>query len=248
MRRQETILVDDFSGNSFPSPSEGSARLCGEIGMTSAIVAPLTVRGETLGLMYLGLSNLTDRRSPHYDAFDRDFVGAIATRVAVAIDNALLFEEERHTAESFQKHLLPRALPQLDGLQIAVRYYPAAPLASHGQGIQTQVGGDWYDVIPLSAGRVGIVIGDVEGRGAKAAAIMGQLRAALRAFAQDDKSPADILARLDEWTRIIATPPRRTTPGPTSASRPSSPASTSSTTPGRGNCRSPTPATRRRCC
>ncbi|MEV0622551.1 SpoIIE family protein phosphatase [Nonomuraea sp. NPDC050404] len=206
LRRQETILVEDFSSSRYPAPHEGSARLCGEIGMTSAIVAPLLVRGETLGLMYLGLSNLTDRRSPHYDAFDRDFVGAIATRVALAIDNALLFEEERHTAESFQKYLLPRALPQLDGLQIAVRYYPAAPLASHGQGIQTQVGGDWYDVIPLSAGRVGIVIGDVEGRGAKAAAIMGQLRAALRAFAQDDKSPADILARLDEWTRIIATP------------------------------------------
>ncbi|MGP3962799.1 SpoIIE family protein phosphatase [Nonomuraea sp. 3N208] len=206
LRRQETILVEDFSSSSYPSPHDNSARLCGEIGMTSAIVAPLLVRGETLGLMYLGLSNLTDRRSPHYDAFDRDFVGAIATRVALAIDNALLFEEERHTAESFQKYLLPRALPQLDGLEIAVRYYPAAPLASHGQGIQTQVGGDWYDVIPLSAGRVGIVIGDVEGRGAKAAAIMGQLRAALRAFAQDDKSPADILARLDEWTRIIATP------------------------------------------
>ncbi|MEU4696861.1 ATP-binding SpoIIE family protein phosphatase [Nonomuraea dietziae] len=206
MRRQETILVEDFASSNFPSPHEGSARLCGEIGMTSAVVAPLCVRGETLGLMYLGLSNLTDRRSPHYDAFDRDFVGAIATRVALAVDNALLFEEERHTAESFQKHLLPRALPALDGLDIAVRYYPAAPLASHGQGIQTQVGGDWYDVIPLSAGRVGIVIGDVEGRGAKAAAIMGQLRAALRAFAQDDKPPADILARLDEWTRIIATP------------------------------------------
>ncbi|MER7505539.1 ATP-binding SpoIIE family protein phosphatase [Nonomuraea pusilla] len=206
LRRQETILVEDFASATYPVPHEGSARLAGEIGMTSAIVAPLLVRGETLGLMYLGLSNLTDRRSPHYDAFDRDFVGAIATRVALAIDNALLFEEERHTAESFQKHLLPRRLPQLDGLQIAVRYYPAAPLASHGQGIQTQVGGDWYDVIPLSAGRVGIVIGDVEGRGAKAAAIMGQLRAALRAFAQDDKSPADILARLDEWTRIIATP------------------------------------------
>ncbi|MEU8251498.1 SpoIIE family protein phosphatase [Nonomuraea sp. NPDC048916] len=206
MRRQETILVEDFATSNYPSPTESSAKLCGEVGMTSAIVAPLCVRGETLGQMYLGLSNLTDRRSPHYDAFDRDFVGAIATRVALAIDNALLFEEERHTAESFQKHLLPRALPQLDGLDIAVRYYPAAPLASHGQGIQTQVGGDWYDVIPLSAGRVGIVIGDVEGRGAKAAAIMGQLRAALRAFAQDDKSPADILARLDEWTRIIATP------------------------------------------
>ncbi|GAT66356.1 SpoIIE family protein phosphatase [Planomonospora sp. ID91781] len=206
LRRQETVLVEDFARTSYPSPSEGSTRLAAEVGLTSAIVAPLCVRGETLGLMYLGLSNLTDRRSPHYDTFDRDFVGAIATRVALAVDNALLFEEERHTAESFQKYLLPRALPQLDGLEIAVRYYPAAPLASHGQGIQTQVGGDWYDVIPLSAGRVGIVIGDVEGRGAKAAAVMGQLRAALRAFAQDDKPPAEILARLDEWTRIIATP------------------------------------------
>ncbi|MBO3747240.1 SpoIIE family protein phosphatase [Streptosporangiaceae bacterium NEAU-GS5] len=206
LRRQETILVEDFSQVSYPAPSEGSAKLCAEIGMTSAVVAPLCARGETLGLMYLGMSNLTDRRSPHYDAFDRDFVGAIATRVALAVDNALLFEEERHTAESFQKHLLPRDLPTFDGLEIAVRYYPAAPLASHGQGIQTQVGGDWYDVIPLSAGRVGIVIGDVEGRGARAAAVMGQLRAALRAFAQDDKPPSDILARLDEWTRVLASP------------------------------------------
>ncbi|MEV5414279.1 SpoIIE family protein phosphatase [Thermopolyspora sp. NPDC052614] len=204
LRRQETILVEDFANAAYPSPGEEAARLCGEIGLTSAIVAPLCVRGEVLGSLYLGLSNLSDRRSPHYDTFDRDFVGAIATRVAIAVDNAMLFEEERHTAESFQKHLLPRDLPRLDGLEIAVRYCPAAPLASHGQGIQTQVGGDWYDVIPLSAGRVGIVIGDVEGRGAKAAAVMGQLRAALRAFAQDDKSPADILARLDEWTRIVA--------------------------------------------
>jgi anti-sigma regulatory factor (Ser/Thr protein kinase) len=66
------------------------------------------------------------------------------------------------------------------------------------------VGGDWYDIIPLAAGRVGIVIGDVEGRGARAAATMGQLRAALRAFAQDEKSPADIMRKLDEWCRSLA--------------------------------------------
>src|SRR5207248_9185669 len=82
-------------------------------------------------------------------------------------------------------------------------YVPAKPLESRGQGIQTQVGGDWYDIIPLSAGRVGIVIGDVEGRGARAAAVMGQLRAALRAFAQDDKPPAEILRRLDDWCRTM---------------------------------------------
>jgi anti-sigma regulatory factor (Ser/Thr protein kinase) len=81
---------------------------------------------------------------------------------------------------------------------------PAKPLETQGQGIQTQVGGDWYDIIPLAAGRVGIVIGDVEGRGARAAAIMGQLRAALRAFAQDEKSPADIMRKLDDWCRSLA--------------------------------------------
>ena len=91
----------------------------------------------------------------------------------------------------------------MDGLEVAYKYVPAKPLETHGQGIQTQVGGDWYDIIPLSAGRVGIVIGDVEGRGARAAAVMGQLRAALRAFAQDDKSPAEILRRLDDWVRAL---------------------------------------------
>ncbi len=98
----------------------------------------------------------------------------------------------------------------LDGLEVAYRYVPAKPLESHGQGIQTQVGGDWYDIIQLSAGRVGIVIGDVEGRGAKAAAVMGQLRSALRAFAQDDKRPADILSRLDDWcSRMTEEAPTR---------------------------------------
>ena len=83
---------------------------------------------------------------------------------------------------------------------------PAKPLARPGQGIQTQVGGDWYDIIPLAAGRVGLVIGDVEGRGPRAAATMGQLRAALRAYAQDEKSPADIMRKLDEWVRSTAPP------------------------------------------
>ena len=131
-------------------------------------------------------------------------IGAIASRVAIAIDNAMLFETERQTALAFQKSLLPQAIPDLDGLEVACRYVPAKPLETQGQGIQTQVGGDWYDIIPLAAGRVGIVIGDVEGRGARAAAIMGQLRAALRAFAQDEKSPADIMRKLDEWCRALA--------------------------------------------
>ena len=157
--------------------------------------------------MSLALSLLTDREDRHYGADDRDFLGAIASRIAIAIDNAMLFEEERRTALAFQTSLLPQAPPVLDGLEVAYKYVPAKPLETHGQGIQTQVGGDWYDIIPLSAGRVGIVIGDVEGRGARAAAIMGQLRAALRAFAQDDKPPAEILRRLDDWCRMLAPAP-----------------------------------------
>ena len=129
--------------------------------------------------------------------------------MAIAIDNAMLFEEERRTALAFQTSLLPHDPPALDGLEVAYQYVPAKPLETHGQGIQTQVGGDWYDIIPLSAGRVGIVIGDVEGRGARAAAIMGQLRAALRAFAQDDKPPAEILRRLDDWCRTLGPATRR---------------------------------------
>ncbi len=146
---------------------------------------------------------ITDRPDPHYDLADGDLVGAIASRVAVAIDNAMLFEAERQTALAFQQSLLPQEVPELDGLEVAFRYVPAKPLETQGQGIQTQVGGDWYDIIPLSAGRVGIVIGDVEGRGARAAAVMGQLRAALRAFAQDDKPPAEILRKLDDWCRTL---------------------------------------------
>ena len=203
MAHMDTVVIADLATARFPAPSEASMQLFEEMGLRSVIAAPLIARGELLGVMSLGLSRLTERDEAYYDADDRDFLGAIASRVAVAIDNAMLFEEERRTALAFQTSLLPHKPPPVDGLEIAYKYVPAKPLETHGQGIQTQVGGDWYDIIPLSAGRVGIVIGDVEGRGARAAAIMGQLRAALRAFAQDDKPPAEILRRLDEWCRTL---------------------------------------------
>jgi len=204
MTRLDTIAINDLDSEYYPAPSPESMAAAHEAGLTSVIAAPLYARGELLGVMSLALSRLTKRDEHHYDAPDRDLIGAIASRVAIAIDNAMLFETERQTALAFQKSLLPQAIPDLDGLEVACRYVPAKPLETQGQGIQTQVGGDWYDIIPLSAGRVGIVIGDVEGRGARAAAIMGQLRAALRAFAQDEKSPADIMRKLDEWCRALA--------------------------------------------
>jgi serine phosphatase RsbU (regulator of sigma subunit) len=204
MARLDTIAINDLDSGYYPAPSAESMSAAHQAGLTSVIAAPLYARGELLGVMSLALSRLTEREERHYDTPDRDLIGAIASRVAIAIDNAMLFETERQTALAFQKSLLPQAIPELDGLEVACRYVPAKPLETQGQGIQTQVGGDWYDIIPLAAGRVGIVIGDVEGRGARAAAIMGQLRAALRAFAQDEKSPADIMRKLDEWCRSLA--------------------------------------------
>ena len=201
----DAVVVGDLRGKRYPAPNAKSQQASEDVGLVSVIAAPLCARGELLGVMSLGLSRLTDREERHYDADDRGFVAAIASRVAIAIDNAMLFEEERRTALAFQTSLLPQRLPTLDGLEVAWRYMPAKPLETHGQGIQTQVGGDWYDLIPLSAGRVGIVIGDVEGRGARAAAVMGQLRAALRAFAQDDKPPAEIMRKLDDWCRTLGT-------------------------------------------
>lgn len=202
--QQDAVLIEDIEPDDYPpAPTPESLREGLDVGITSVIASPLIARGQTLGVVSLGLSRLTEREGLRYGAGDRDFVAAIASRVAIAIDNAMLFEEERATALAFQTSLLPHEPPPLDGIEVAYRYVPAKPLESHGQGIQTQVGGDWYDIIQLSAGRVGIVIGDVMGRGAGAAALMGQLRSALRAFAQDDKAPSDILRRLDDWCRTL---------------------------------------------
>jgi PAS domain S-box-containing protein len=203
MSRRDTVVVADLAVLPVPDMRQGSLDTCENIGLRSVIATPLIARGQVLGVMSLALSGLTERDRRHYAADDGEVVGAIGSRVAIAIDNAMLFEEERRTALAFQTSLLPPDPPTVDGLEVAYKYVPAKPLETHGQGIQTQVGGDWYDIIPLSAGRVGIVIGDVEGRGARAAAIMGQMRAALRAFAQDDKPPGEILRRLDDWCRTL---------------------------------------------
>jgi serine phosphatase RsbU (regulator of sigma subunit) len=204
MSRLETIVVPDLHAEYYPAPSEESMSAADQAGLISVLASPLYARGELLGVMALALSRLTERPDPHYDLADGDLISAIASRVAVAIDNAMLFEAERQTALAFQQSLLPQQVPELDGLEVAFRYVPAKPLETQGQGIQTQVGGDWYDIIPLAVGRVGMVIGDVEGRGPRAAATMGQLRAALRAYAQDEKAPADIMRKLDEWVRSTA--------------------------------------------
>src|SRR6201995_172589 len=141
MARGEIVVVADLTDADYPAPSADSMRASRSVDMVSVIALPLSARGELLGVMSLALSGLTDRNGRHYGTDDRDLFGAIASRIAIAIDNAMLFEAERRTALAFQESLLPQELPRLDGPEGACRYVPAGPLETHGQGIQTQGGG-----------------------------------------------------------------------------------------------------------
>ncbi len=160
------------------------------VGLRSVMSVPLRARGTVHGVLALLLSG----DSRHYETDDLTLAEELATRVATAVGTALAYRRERDVARTLQRELLPGQLPDVDGLHVTSRYLPS-PLAP--------VGGDWFDVIPLSAGRVGIVIGDVEGRGPHAAALMGQLRAAVRAFAVLDLPPATMMGHLDELVRSL---------------------------------------------
>jgi serine phosphatase RsbU (regulator of sigma subunit) len=115
-----------------------------------------------------------------------------AARAAVAVDNARLYTRERATALALQRGLLPRQIPEVPGLDLACRYVPAQAAA--------EVGGDWFDVIPLPEGRCALIVGDVTGHDISAASLMGQLRTATRTLATLDLTPAQILTRLDQIT------------------------------------------------
>jgi len=118
-----------------------------------------------------------------------DLLRTLATECGQAIDRAELYEQQRDIATVLQRTLLPSVLPDVDGAAIAARYQPG------GQGVD--VGGDWYDVISLPEGRTGLVIGDVEGHSAAAAAVMGQVRNALRAYAVEGSTPASVMERVN---------------------------------------------------
>ena len=152
----------------------------------AVMIVPLRARGRTVGAITF-VSAESGRR---YEQRDLTFAEDLARRAALAIDNARLYRHEQDVAQALQRSLLPESLPELPGLEFAARY------VSGTAGVE--VGGDWYDVIPLGDGRVALVIGDVAGRGIPAASAMGQLRIALRAYALEDPSPANVVARVNK--------------------------------------------------
>jgi len=155
------------------------------VGRVTVAAFPLVSGGARLGAL---VASFTERS---VSARDRSFMATVAGMCAQAITRARLFDAEKRTVETLQRHLLPRRLPGVSDVEIAVRY--------DSSGSAVDIGGDWFDVIPLPGGAVGLVIGDVEGHDVEAAALMGLLRSAVRAYALEGHPPAFILERANQF-------------------------------------------------
>jgi serine phosphatase RsbU (regulator of sigma subunit) len=171
-----------------------AAVLLAEAGVHSYLAVPLIARGEVLGAL-----DLKRFRNPlPFDADDVLLASELAARAAVCIDNARWYQQERNTALTLQRSLLPQKPPPLVGLDVASRYQPA--------GAAGEVGGDWFDILPLAGDRTALVVGDVMGSGINAATAMGQLRTATRTLSVLDLDPAQVLRHLDEVTIGLESP------------------------------------------
>ncbi|MBB5135195.1 PAS domain S-box-containing protein [Thermocatellispora tengchongensis] len=145
---------------------------------------PLLAAGRALGALRFAFT-----RPQKISQEDGVFLEALAGQCALAVERATLFEREHRTAETLQQSLLPDSLPVVPGLTIAQRFRSGSR--------HVQVGGDWYDAFVLQDGRVAVVVGDVMGKGVKAAAGMGRIRNAMRALALTNPPPAAVLTGLD---------------------------------------------------
>ncbi|MFE9451932.1 SpoIIE family protein phosphatase [Streptomyces sp. NPDC006739] len=159
-----------------------------DAGIRSRIVVPLRARGVLLGVVYFWRSR---ERAP-FDEDDLSLAAELVARAALTIDNARRYTREHATAVTLQRSLLPRAMPEQSAVELAYRYLPAQ-----------SVGGDWFDVIPLSGARVALAVGDVVGHGLHAAATMSRLRTTIRNFSALDLAPDELLAHLDDLVARI---------------------------------------------
>ncbi|MGW6719833.1 SpoIIE family protein phosphatase [Streptomyces sp. NPDC054995] len=174
------------------SPQNRSLSSGGLVLDEGTLVVPLRAGGGILGLVTFDRDAGPDapERATTFDNGEVALADELAARAAVCIDNARRYTRERTASLALQRQLLPHHLPPQSAVSTAYRYLPADDV--------TGVGGDWFDVIPLSGTRVGLVVGDVVGHGLQAAATMGRLRTSVRAFAQLDMAPDELLTRLDD--------------------------------------------------
>ncbi|AWE53599.1 SpoIIE family protein phosphatase [Streptomyces nigra] len=167
-----------------------------DLHITSAAYMPLIAQARPIGAIGLLYS---DRAG--FSAEDRNVLVALGSSIAQSLQRAMLYEQEKDLATGLQQAMLPRTIPSVPGAEVAVRYRAAGAAGSLGRDI----GGDWYDLIPLPGGRVGAVIGDVQGHDTHAAAVMGQLRIVLRAYAAEGHTPATVMARASVFLHELDT-------------------------------------------
>jgi PAS domain S-box-containing protein len=177
-------LEPDVLAQEAASPNH--IELIRRLGLRSAIFVPMTARGRTLGAITL----CAGPSGRAFDESDLFLAEELAARCAIAIDNARLFRERTRIARTLQESLLPPLLPELPGIDLGARFHAA------GEGYE--VGGDFYDVFEVGGGSFGVMIGDVCGKGADAAAVTALARYTLRATAVRERSPAEVLRTLNE--------------------------------------------------
>ncbi|MGE5290812.1 MAG: SpoIIE family protein phosphatase [Micromonosporaceae bacterium] len=178
--------VNDPSFISSTGHNPARAAAIRKYGLHSVLSVPIRARGVTLGVAVF----VRGRRPEPFEQDDVLLAEELTARAALSLDNARRYTRERTTALALQRSLLPQRLPEQSAVEVASRYLPASAHAG--------VGGDWFDVIPLSGARVALVVGDVVGHGIHASATMGRLRTAVRTLADVDLPPDELLTRLDD--------------------------------------------------
>ncbi|MGK5529040.1 SpoIIE family protein phosphatase [Streptomyces sp. URMC 129] len=183
LRSRAPLFIE--SADAYAARFPETAELAAAGGKQAWAFLPLTISGRDIGVAVVSFDQ------PHRLGGDeRTLLTALSGLVAQALERASLYDEATNRARALQRALLPRALPSLPAVASAARYLPA--------GLGTEVGGDWYDVIPLSADRVALVIGDVMGHGMSEAATMGRLRTAVRTLSDLELPPEEVLAHLND--------------------------------------------------